>query len=204
MNTNDNPNAVAAHFGQTAPAPLPDLTHLPASCLLLVRHGETEDNARQIMQGQAQGKLNEAGIAQAEQLARQLAEIHIDAFVASDLRRSLDTCRIIARPHEADNAVTTTPLLRERDWGDFTGCYIPDLKGRDWPPNVEPMEQLMARAADFLAFIKKNYPDQHVLAVGHGIINKAIQAVYHHTLTRNIPPMQNAEVRILDLTALQL
>ena len=29
--------------------------------ILLVRHGETVDNARQIMQGQTQGELNERG-----------------------------------------------------------------------------------------------------------------------------------------------
>ena len=34
--------------------------------LYLVRHGETVDNAAQIMQGQTPGRLNEKGIEQAE------------------------------------------------------------------------------------------------------------------------------------------
>ena len=34
--------------------------------LYLVRHGETVDNAAQILQGQQQGELNETGIKQAE------------------------------------------------------------------------------------------------------------------------------------------
>ena len=38
--------------------------------LYLVRHGETVDNAAQIMQGQTPGKLNATGIAQAEEVAR--------------------------------------------------------------------------------------------------------------------------------------
>ncbi len=38
--------------------------------LFLVRHGETFDNASQLMQGQTQGKLNKKGIAQAEDVAR--------------------------------------------------------------------------------------------------------------------------------------
>ena len=37
--------------------------------LYLVRHGETVDNANQIMQGQTQGELNEKGIAQAREVA---------------------------------------------------------------------------------------------------------------------------------------
>ena len=68
--------------------------------LLLVRHGETFDNVNQVMQGQTQGQLNENGRAQAEALAEQMAGRHIDAFVASDLKRSIDTCEVIARRHE--------------------------------------------------------------------------------------------------------
>ena len=65
--------------------------------LYLVRHGETVDNARQIMQGQTQGELNATGISQAEALRDKLSDIHIDAFVSSDLYRSIQTCRILAQ-----------------------------------------------------------------------------------------------------------
>ena len=95
--------------------------------LFLVRHGETVDNVRQIMQGQTQGCLNERGRDQAAQVARRLAEESIDAIVASDLQRAIQTAEIIAVPHGLP--VRTTPLLRERDWGSFTGRFIPDLKG---------------------------------------------------------------------------
>ncbi|MFC2664574.1 MAG: histidine phosphatase family protein, partial [Prevotella histicola] len=91
--------------------------------LYLVRHGETVDNARHIMQGQTQGQLNDNGIRQAEEVAERMRTEQIDAFVSSDLRRSIHTCEIIAQPHNA--SVVTTPLLRERDWGSFTGKYIP-------------------------------------------------------------------------------
>lgn len=165
--------------------------------LYLVRHGETEDNARQIMQGQTQGNLNATGIQQAELLAEKLAGEPIDTFVASDLRRSVDTARILARPH--DKQVVTTPLLRERDWGDFTGRYIPDLKGLPFPDNVETLEQLLERAGQFLKYIRETCPNQRVVAVGHGIVNKAIQAVYYGKKMRTIERMQNAEVRMLEL-----
>jgi probable phosphoglycerate mutase len=166
--------------------------------LLLVRHGETYDNASQTMQGQTQGELNAAGIRQAETLRDQLANESIDAFVSSDLWRALQTARIIAMPHHQD--VVTTPLLRERDWGDFTGRHIPDLKGLPFPDNVESLPCLMERARQFLNFISTNYPDQQVLAVGHGIINKAIQAVYYSKQMHEIGKMRNAEVRMLQLT----
>jgi len=167
--------------------------------LLLVRHGETEDNVRQIMQGQTQGCLTENGIRQAELLAEKMSARQIDAFVSSDLKRSIDTCEIIARVH--GKPVFTTNLLRERDWGDFTGEYIPDLRDRTWPPNVESMEKMKDRARRFLRLIAEKYPNQTVLAVGHGIINKAIQAVFHNKPLHEIPKMANAEVRELLLSA---
>lgn len=165
--------------------------------LYLARHGETVDNVNKIMQGQTQGQLNENGIRQARQLAEELKGKHFDAFVASDLKRSVDTCRIVAEPHHAE--VRTTPLLRERDWGSFTGRYIPDLKDEVWPDDIEPLDALKERSRKFLEFIRREYPGKTVLAVGHGITNKAIQAVYFNKEMKDIPRMTNAEVRILEL-----
>ena len=166
--------------------------------LYLVRHGETFDNERQIMQGQTQGELNPTGIRQAEALSCQLADISFDSIVASDLWRSVHTARILAEPHGLE--VITTPLLRERDWGSFTGRFIPNLKDvKPWPDDIESLPAMMDRAGRFLDYVRDNYPDCQVLAVGHGIINKAIQAVYWHKEMYEIEKMKNAEVRILDI-----
>lgn len=165
--------------------------------LFLVRHGETVDNVRQVMQGQTQGKLNERGIQQAHLLALQLKDESFDAFVASDLHRSVETCQILAEPHR--QPVITTPLLRERDWGSFTGRYIPDLKGEPWTDDIESLDALQDRARSFLSYIKERYPGKRVLAVGHGIINKAIQAVHFGKTMSEVQKMMNCEVRILQL-----
>ena len=161
--------------------------------LYLVRHGETVDNANQIMQGQTQGELNENGWRQAREFAEQWKDRDIDIVMASDLKRSVDTAAIIAAPHGL--TVVTTPLLRERDWGGFTGRFIPDLKGEVWPDDIESLENLLSRAGEFIAYVKKTYPGKKVLAVGHGIINKAVQAVYFKKSMSEIPKMSNAEVR---------
>ena len=55
--------------------------------LYLVRHGETVDNANQIMQGQTQGELNENGLRQARLLSEAWREKPLDAVIASDLKR---------------------------------------------------------------------------------------------------------------------
>ena len=165
--------------------------------LYLVRHGKTTDNVAWIMQGQLHGELTSVGIAQMEELAKSLSGIHFDAIISSDLRRAYDSAQILANYWKMP--VKTTTLLRERNWGDFTGRFIPDLKGLPMPDNVEKMDDLLIRTKMFLNWIKTNYPNQIILAVGHGIINKAIQAVHYGKLTREIPKMSNAEYRILKL-----
>ena len=139
--------------------------------LLLARHGETFDNENQIMQGQTQGSLNARGI--------------------------VETCSIVA--DRCGMTVVTTPLLRERDWGGFTGRFIPSIKGEPFPEDVEPLDSMFDRAQRFLDFVSEQYQGKTVLAVGHGIINKAIQAQYHHTQMKEIERMNNAEVRTLIL-----
>ena len=167
--------------------------------IILVRHGETVDNARQIMQGQTQGELNEKGREQARQVAERLADEPLDAIVASDLHRAIQTAEIIAAPHSM--TVQTTALLRERDWGSFTGRFIPELRGEVWPDDIESEEALLERARQFLIYITATYPGKRVVAVGHGIINKAILAVYAQCPMREVQRMMNAEVRVLTTTA---
>ena len=167
--------------------------------ILLVRHGETVDNARQIMQGQTQGELNERGREQARQVAERLAADPVDVIIASDLRRAIQTAEIIAAPHGLP--VVTTPLLRERDWGGFTGRYIPELRGEVWPDDIESEEALLTRARQLLLHITATYPGKRVVAVGHGIINKAILAVYAQCPMREVQRMMNAEVRVLTTSA---
>lgn len=174
-----------------------NLKEIDMTKLYLVRHGETIDNAKHIMQGQTPGELNEKGREQAREVAEKMAGVNIDVFVASDLWRAVETCSIIAEPHGAD--VVTTKLLRERDWGSFTGRYIPDLKDAVWPDDIEPLDKLKERAREFISFIRDNYPGKTVLAVGHGIVNKAIQSVFFNKDMKDIAPMHNAEVRELML-----
>lgn len=165
--------------------------------LYLVRHGETVDNVNRIMQGQTDGMLTSNGIAQAKQVSEEFRNVHIDAFISSDLKRSFDTCSIIAEPH--GQPVETTPLLRERDWGSFTGRYIPDLRDTKWTDDIETLEQMKARARRFFDFLKAHHDGETVLAVGHGIINKALQSVYLGKPMNEIEKMANAEVRVLNV-----
>lgn len=104
------------------------------------------------MQGQREGELTPTGIAQMEELAISLSDIHFDAIISSDLQRAYDSAQILSSHFHLP--IQTTTLLRERDWGDFMGKYIPDLKGLPMPENVEKMSDLLNRAKSFLEWAK--------------------------------------------------
>ena len=165
--------------------------------LYLMRHGETVDNVNRILQGQTDGRLNDNGLRMAEEASRRMAGEAIDVFFSSDLGRCVDTCRIMARPH--GKPIVQTPLLRERDWGSFTGLYIPDLKGREWPDDIETTEQMRMRAETFLHWIQAEYQGKTLLVVGHGIINLVILSILSGKPMRDIQKMANAEIRLLTI-----
>ena len=62
---------------------------MTGTTLYLVRHGETVDNANQIMQGQTQGELNENGIRQAQEVSEAWKDRPIDVVIASDRSETL-------------------------------------------------------------------------------------------------------------------
>lgn len=91
------------------------------SILYFVRHGETEYNRRDIIQGgEIDCEMNDTGRAQARALARRLASIDLDGVYASTLRRAKETASILAHPH---TPVSRTYLrdLNEMNWGVFEG-----------------------------------------------------------------------------------
>lgn len=88
--------------------------------LYLARHGETEDNARSIFQGQSGKGLNSRGRAQAKRLGERMTRsLRPGSIVCSDLERAVETATIVG---EACGVVPTLdPELREVDVGAWTG-----------------------------------------------------------------------------------
>lgn len=88
--------------------------------LVLVRHGETDWNVAQRLQGSSDIPLNENGRAQARTAAPVLARIApVSTIVSSDLSRALETAHIIAEAMGAD--VVKDARLQERSYGAWEG-----------------------------------------------------------------------------------
>ena len=166
--------------------------------LYLARHGETEENVAQILQGHLPGCLTQKGREQADGLCFQLqksVQEKIDVLLSSDLQRCLDTAEPVSR--YLGMPIAKCRLLRERDWGSLTGAHIPELKGREFPADVESVEQMFSRAAQFLEYVSREYDGKCVLAIGHGLFDRVIQACFDGCTIADIPRMGNAEIRKL-------
>lgn len=164
--------------------------------IYLARHGQTEENLMRIFQGHLPGTLTADGIEQARNLGKELEGIQIDCILSSDLKRVIDTVNYaMANRHLPWEK---TKLLREIDWGKWTGLKIDSVDKQNPPEDAETKEMLYERGKRIVEYIKEKYSGKNVLVVAHGLINRSIQA---HILgvdineLYNIQHMKNAEVR---------
>lgn len=79
--------------------------------IILVRHGQTEYNVQERLQGQIDIPLNDNGMQQANALAEYLKDAKIDVAITSPLQRANVTGIAVAKRHNLD--VTTDPRLME-------------------------------------------------------------------------------------------
>jgi len=165
--------------------------------LTLVRHGQTTENVDGILQGQSPGHLNPIGVGQAEDLRATLKASDYDIIVCSDLKRTRLTAEILNQKLQLP--IAYTPLLRERDWGEFTGRYISTITMHpsEFPASIENAEQLAERAQQFIGYLLDNYDGKRILAVGHGYFNRCIQAVVEQKTVHDTPRWDNTELRTL-------
>lgn len=153
----------------------------------IVRHGETEWNAKHLIQGQTDIPLNDNGRAQAKDVAHALKDVQFDLAFSSDLMRAKETAEIIALEHKL--AVETTKLLREREFGSLEGSSVSEFKTYDdlftkltytekrkhtFDDKSESDDDMTVR---FLTFIRETaviHPGKTVLVGTHGGIMRSL------------------------------
>lgn len=152
--------------------------------LYLVRHGETDYNRRQIVQGRGiDAPLNAKGHAQAAALAAHLADEPLTALYTSSLRRSQESARpfLAARPQLPTFALAG---FDEMSWGQYEGrTPTPEIRaafrdlfdkwGRGYVraalPGGENLRQVQGRALAALAeVVAAHPPEATVLIISHG------------------------------------
>jgi broad specificity phosphatase PhoE len=161
---------------------------LPATRLLLIRHGETPLNREMRYIGLRDDGLTETGKRQARQLADTLATFPIAAVYSSPLQRAYLTAQAIAERHGLE--VLHNDALIESNFGQWEGLTAREVKARGakdaeilraWqddptlaPPQGESLDAMSKRVQSAVTAIAQEHPGQTIVLVTHTGPLKAI------------------------------
>lgn len=147
--------------------------------IYLIRHGQTELNNAQVLQGRSDYPLNEAGIRQARETARRLNEqgIRFSHVYSSPLIRAVQTAEIVV---PGIQPVLDDRLL-EMDYGPYEGAdlrhppaeivaFFRDFVNNPAPEGMEPLSSVVTRAGMFLETCRDM--TENVLISTHAIAMK--------------------------------
>ena len=121
--------------------------------ILVVRHGETHENAAGIVQGQLDTDLNAFGRLQAATTARHLSTVRFDRIITSPLRRARDTAQAILdqQPASSNLRLEQDDRLKERGLGVLEGKVYaaPANRSKEDTSSFEHKHHLLERLASF-------------------------------------------------------
>lgn len=154
--------------------------HDAVTQILAIRHGETDWNVQQRLQGHTDIPLNARGMAQAARLAAALQHEPLQAIYSSDLSRALATATPFAQRQGL--TVTPEPALRERCFGSFEGLSYTEID-QQWPqeaaawrrrdpafapPGGETLPAFQERCVQAVLKLAAAHPGQTIALVAHG------------------------------------
>ena len=182
---------------------------------ILVRHGQSEGNARRIILGHTDWDLTDLGREQAECTAAALGDRSIDAVYSSDLLRAFNTVLPMAKARNLE--VIPEKDLREIHLGIWEGMAVSDVIEQygdlytvEWrehfgtftPLGGEPVRELGYRIKNALARIGDECPGKTVLIGCHAAAIRsfwgAISGVPFEALAETIPFPDNASYSEVD------
>lgn len=186
---------------------------MDSTSIYLVRHGQTQWNVEQRMQGHLDSPLTREGERQASQLGERLQTIEWDAVIASSSPRAVRTAELISGLNREQ--IQQREALREINMGLWEGTRITDIQwlytrefGRFFEePHLycptdggETYFELLVRAISVMEDIISAYKGGKVLIVTHRITLKVIMNYYYgHTLSEmgKLPDMAPASLNHL-------
>lgn len=145
---------------------------IPPGAFLLLRHGETEANAQEIICGKTDLPLTPRGRDQAARTADFLALLPLTRIVSSPLLRARQTAQAVAE--RTGLTPELLPGLAERDWGAWEGRPRAILRRDIAPPGGESPEAFRARIRAAFARLDLSQP---VLIVAHSGTAREIHAL---------------------------
>ena len=152
----------------------------------LLRHAQTEWNSQKLIQGHKDSPLSTEGVLQAQAWGKILQNQRWSQILASDLGRVRETVEQI-QPF-LNLPVQFDPMLREQNWGLWTGKSLHELESKHakelaeqvqqgWdfcPPGGETRYTVYQRASQALLEAAINWPNENILVVCHEGVLKAL------------------------------
>ena len=177
--------------------------------LVLVRHGESEWNAKGIWTGWTDINLSEKGREEARTAGELLRDIHFDLAYTSALKRAQQTWEEVQKIIKQETLTATVDkALNERDYGDLTGKNKWEAKEemgeekfmkirRSWdfpPPNGESLEMVYERVIPY--YEKTILPElkdgKNVIIAAHGNSLRALIKYLEDISDEEIPHLEMA------------
>lgn len=145
--------------------------------LYIMRHGETDDNTRRILQGQKDNPLNGRGRKQAAEAAERFEGILFDRIYVSPLKRAVETAELATGRDRSEFILEER--IKEISFGVLEGTALESIQPPydnffrapalyEAPEGGEDLVGLSKRTMSFLKEIRGCLPGKNVLLVSHG------------------------------------
>ena len=149
--------------------------------LLVTRHGETQYNLEKKYYGRTDVKLDELGLAQADELAEKLRATPIDYAIRSDLKRTQETLAKVMAFHPETKQIVEKGIdeMPFGIWEGLNADQVAALDPKTWdawlkapfdvtPSGAEPYRVFEKRVEETLDhYVKALPPDSTLLVVAH-------------------------------------
>ncbi len=144
--------------------------------IYVLRHGETEENTKGIMQGNMETLLNETGRNQAMSVRDKVRDAGIDLVITSPKVRAKETAILAAPGIE----MIEDKRLLSRNHGEFEGLRRNQVNLNDYwniKKNIqyeeaESVGEIFNRVSSLLNDISINYSDRTVMLVTHSALTR--------------------------------
>lgn len=182
--------------------------------IILIRHGESEANQRDIFAGHLDAALTERGLEQARLTAEYVAQNHkVDKVYASDLQRAFVTGKTVA--DRLGLGITPDPQFREIAAGKWDGMVFDDIikvypdDFNRWIQDIgnacctdgESVVQLHNRVTEALNRVADENDGMTVVIASHATpIRVMLNMVINNDVRRmnEVPWVSNASVSVIE------
>ncbi len=177
--------------------------------LVLVRHGQSDWNLKNLFTGWKDPGLTEKGIGEAKAAGQRLKALGLSFDVAytSALTRAQNTCALILEQlGQSSLATIRDQALNERDYGDLSGLNKDDARAK-WgeeqvhvwrrsydiaPPGGESLKDTVARVLPYYCqeILPRVLRGERVIVAAHGNSLRALVMVLDRLTPDTIPSME--------------